>query len=46
MKITVDGVDIIVFFIKTNPRELVSQLTKTNMTENLDWHVPTQQNIL
>ncbi len=34
------------FFIKTNPRELVSQLTETNMTENLDWHVCTQQNIL
>ena len=38
----VDGVDIkalvYVFFKKTHPRELVSQLTETNMTENLDWH--------
>ena len=25
-------------FKKTNPRELVSQLTETNMTGNLDWH--------
>ena len=38
----VDGVDIkalvYVFFKKTHPRELVSQLTEKNMTENLDWH--------
>ena len=38
----VDGVDIkalvYVFFKKTHPRELVSQLTETNMTENSDWH--------
>ena len=42
MKTTVDGVDIkalvYVFFRKTHPRELVSQLTETNMTEKLDWH--------
>ena len=38
----VDGVDIkafvYVFFKKSHPRELVSQLTETNMTEKLDWH--------
>jgi len=38
----VNGVDIkalvYVFFKKTHLRELVSQLTEKNMTENLDWH--------
>ena len=39
----VDGVDIkalvYVFFKKTHPREVVSQLTETNMTENLLIHL-------